>query len=359
MSAKEVAIAMRAWAQENHLFKTECPIDLNIDDEGKDALFDSLAISHRAEGVLRSRGITAVGFNEAKSEVIVFTERTIPLKEQALLPQLVHEDVTVRYVHGGMAQAGSPPSGSSQSPYVMRQAKFACGGSIHPAKSPGAGTMGCLVRDATGMLFALTNNHVSGMCNYANVGEKILAPGHIDITAGGIDPFTLGYHVRSLPMVQGLPDNVDITTNSDAALLKIANEQHVSSFQGNAYDTPAQAFDMLAGQAVEKVGRTTGLTQGTILCQVIGPHPVRYNTPGYGEHVSFFDPVFAIQGAVPGEAFSSPGDSGSLITIQQNGDRFAVGLVFAGDPRNGISLALPLKPILDNLGVTLVSAHNP
>jgi hypothetical protein len=358
MSAKEVAIAIRAWAQENHLFKTEYPIDLNINDEEKDALFDSLAISAKAESVLRHRGISAVAFNDATNEVIVFTERNVQVGEKKLLPVTVGEEITIRYIHGGMAQAGSPPSATTPSPYVIRNNAFACGGSIHPAKSIGAGTLGCLVRDAGGTLFGLTNNHVSGMCNYANLGEKILAPGHVDITADGLDPFTLGYHVRGLPMVQGLPDNVDISTNNDAALLRIANENQVSSFQGNSYDTPVNAFDLLPGQTVEKVGRTTGHTQGAVIGQIIGPHPVRYSTAGFGDHVSFFDPVFAIQGPAGGDPFSQPGDSGSLITIQQNGERFAVGLVFAGNG-NGISFALPLIPILATLDVTLVSAHNP
>lgn len=357
MNAKEAAVAIRAWALENHLFKTEFPVDLNIAVEEKDALFDSLAISYRAENIFRQRGITAVAFNDAANEVIIFTEKSVPLKEQKLLPTGILGEVSVRYVHGGVAQAGVPPSGTTPSPYVMRGTSFTCGGSIHPAKHVGAGTLGCLVRDSQNVLFGLTNNHVSGMCNYANIGEKILAPGHLDITAGGINPFTLGFHERALSMVQGLPDNVDISTNSDAALIKIFDEALVSSFQGNVYDTPAGTFEMLAGQKVEKVGRTTGHTKGEIMGQIIGPHPVRYQSHGYGEHVSFFDPVFAIRG-VNGEPFSQPGDSGSLITIEQGGSRFAVGIVFAGNT-TGLSFALPLQPILANLGVMLVSQHNP
>ena len=356
MNAREAAFAIRAWAQENHLFKTEFPVDLNLDAEAKDALFDSLAISYQAENIFRQRGITGVAFNEATSEVIIFTDKVVPLKEQKFLPQSLLEQVSVRYIHAGMAQAGLPPNGTTPSPYVLRNDRYACGGSVHPAKTIGAGTLGCLVRDVNGKLFGLTNNHVSGMCNYANVGEKILAPGHIDITANGINPFTLGYHTRALPMVQGLPDNVDISTNSDAALIELAHEGLVTSYQGAVYDTPANSYDMLAGQTVEKVGRTTGHTSGVIVGQVIGPHPVRYNTAGFGEHISFFDPVFAIQG-VGGMPFSQPGDSGSLITIQQNGERFAIGLVFAGNP-NGLSFALPLRPILATLNVTLVSNFN-
>lgn len=357
MNAKDAAAVIKAWATENHLLKTEFPVDLNVDQAQKDQLFDSLAISYQAEAVLRQRGINAVAFNDAANEVIVFTDKSVPIKDQKLLPEAIMEDVKVRYMHGGMAQAGNPAGANLADPYTVRNARFACGGSIHPAKLIGAGTLGCLVRDAAGGLFGLTNNHVSGMCNYANTGEKILAPGHVDITAAGLDPFTLGYHVRSLPMVHGLPDNVDITTNNDAALVRIANEGCVTSYQGNVYDTPADAFDILPGQTVEKVGRTTGHTKGTVVGQIFGPHPVKYNVAGYGDHISFFDPVFVIQGE-NGNPFSSPGDSGSLITIEQNGTRFGVGLVFAGNPSTGLTFALPLKPILATLNVTLASQHN-
>jgi hypothetical protein len=324
MNARDAAYALRAWAQENNLFKTEFPMDLNLEEEEKDNLFDSLAISHQAESIFRQRGITGIALNNATSEVIVFTEKVVPIKAQKMLPQAFLEDVSVRYIHSGLPQAGLLPPAGTPAPYIMRNQRFACGGSIHPAKVIGAGTMGCLVRDANGTLFGLTNNHVSGMCNYANNGEKILAPGHIDITAGGINPFTVGYHTRALPMVQGLPDNVDISTNNDAALVQIADENLVTSYQGVSYDTPVRSFDLLPAQQVEKVGRTTGHTRGVVVGQVIGPHPVRYMTSGYGEHVSFFDPVFAIQG-LNSEPFSLPGDSGSLVTIQQNGSASRLG----------------------------------
>lgn len=357
MRAKEVALAIRVWAEENKLFKTDFPVELQVTLEEKDQVFEALGISYRAESIFRHRGISAVAFNQAANEVIVFTEKSVPVKEQKLLPHDISEEVTVRYIHAGTAHAGVPPTSAVASPYVMRGDAFACGGSIHPAKIVGAGTLGCLVRDNAGVLFGLTNNHVSGMSNYASIGEKILAPGHLDIAPGGINPFTIGYHERALPMVQGKPDNVNIATNSDAALIRIASEHLVSSYQGNLFDTPTGTFELLAGQTVEKVGRTTGYTKGEVLGEVIGPHPIGYNTPGYGGHLSFFEPIFAIRG-FNGEHFSQSGDSGSLITIQAGDVRFAVGLVFAGNATTGISYALSLQPILANLGVTLVSGHN-
>lgn len=356
MRAKEAALAFKAWAQENHLLGREFPVDLGVPDQERDELFDSLQISGMSEQILRARHLNAVAFNEDKREVVVLTARKISQREQKVLPKQFGDNVTVRYEHGGSAQAGLPTGGLVHSAYVVRvNQRYACGGSIHPARHIGAGTLGCLVKDAGGALFGLTNNHVSGLCNYAHAGEKILAPGHLDIDATGIDPFTIGYHSSALPMVGGVPDNVDVTQNRDAALIKITDEALVTSFQGNQYDTPAVVSPMTPGQQVEKVGRTTGHTHGVVVGQLVGPFPVTYQIPGVGTQIAFFDDVFVIKGL--SGVFSQPGDSGSLITSDSVGTRKAVGLLFAGDTQ-GMTYALPLEPILTTFGVAIVSGHN-
>lgn len=124
---------------------------------------------------------------------------------------------------------------------------------------------------------------------------------------------------------------------------------------GSVYDTPGITVDLAAGQQVEKVGRTTGHTTGRVIGQMAGPYQVGYSVPGVGPAVAFFDPVFVIQGN--NAPFSQPGDSGSLITAMIGTDRYAVGLVFAGD-QQGLAYALPLSPILTTLNVTLVTGHN-
>jgi hypothetical protein len=94
-----------------------------------------------------------------------------------------------------------------------------------------------------------------------------------------------------------------------------------------------------------------------------GAFPVNYTAALYGFNGSvLFEPVFCIVGN--GSIFSDSGDSGSLITsVDANGNRIAVGLVFAGmsdvnAPGGKLTLALPLEPVLNQLGVTLVSGHN-
>lgn len=355
MNAESVALTLKAWAQEKHLLDNNCLVTIPPGDDLREQIFGGNPVTALSEGILRRRGLTAIAFNNARNEVIVFTHRAVAQKDKKILPASVDQAVSIRYIHGGIAQAGAPTPPGVQHPYVFANGSYACGGSIHPARHFGCGTLGCLVTDAHGEIFGLSNNHVTGLCNYAHEGEKILAPGHGDITANGIDPFTIGYHHRSLPMVNGVPDNVDILANRDAAIIRIADTSKVSSMQGSVYDTPGITVDLAAGQQVEKVGRTTGHTTGTVIGQMAGPYQVGYSVPGVGPAFAFFDPVFVIQGN--NGPFSQPGDSGSLITAMIGADRYAVGLVFAGD-QQGLAYALPLSPILTTLNVTLVTGHN-
>lgn len=357
MRAAIAANAFQAWAQENRLMNSDFPVQIASQVEERDEVFDALKISAASESILRSKHLAFVGFNDARNEVIAFTNKVITAKDQKILPQTFGDEVTVRYVQGGLASAGVPSSGCVNEPYTLTSSgKYSCGSSVHPARHIGAGTLGALVRDQSGTLFGLSNNHVSGLCSYASEGEKILAPGHPDILAGGLDPFTIGYHHKSLPLIPGTPDNVNIFENRDAAIFKIANADWVSSMQGALYDTPSTIAAIQPGQAIEKVGRTTGHTKGTVICQMVGAFSCNYIVPGIGASVAFFSPVFVAQG-IGGAVFSEPGDSGSIVVAELDGDRFAVGLLFAGD-KSGHTFILPLEPILTNLGVTLVSGHN-
>jgi hypothetical protein len=157
--------------------------------------------------------------------------------------------------------------------------------------------------------------------------------------------------------------NIEPKEKLDAAIFRIRDEGLVTSYQGQAYDTPAATGPLVPGMMVEKVGRTTGHTKGQVISQMYGAFPVNYTAALYGFNGSvLFEPVFCIVGN--GSIFSDSGDSGSLITsVDANGNRIAVGLVFAGmpdvnAPGGKLTLALPLEPVLNQLGVTLVSGHN-
>jgi hypothetical protein len=114
---------------------------------------------------------------------------------------------------------------------------------------------------------------------------------------------------------------------------------------------------------VEKVGRTTGHTKGTVRGQARGAFAIHYALTGVGYSFKsqvYFDPVFFVEGI--GELFSEEGDSGSLVTaLDGAGERHAVGLIVGGlkgPTGTGYSVVLPVESILDALGVELVSGHN-
>lgn len=355
MKASDVARIIKSWALENKLMSEVAPSEiLSVESTEKlDELYDSLKITAENERALRTKAIAAVAFNNVINEVLIFTNKKLTAKEEKNLPIDYNEEIKIRYLHGGAASATIPTNGGVKGPYTTVNGRYTCGSSIHPARAIGAGTLGALVRAENGEIFGLSNNHVTGMSNYAQAGEKILAPGHLDIDAKSIDPFTIGHHYGALTLAFGTPDNVNVAQNSDAALIQLADVSRVSSMQGDIYDTPAVCIDLRENITVQKVGRTTGVTTGVVVGQMLGCMSVNYSIPGQGNHVAYFEDVFVVEGI--GEAFSQGGDSGSLVTTVVDDERYAVGIVFAGD---GVrSFILPLKPILSAFQVTLLNNH--
>jgi hypothetical protein len=295
---------------------------------------------------------------------VVYTNKLVRKKLKEMLPHEGAGGVTIAYDVGVAELVGKlPPSPFGTPPGALHNNRYTCGSSIHVGNRLGAGTMGCLVTDAAGALYGLTNNHVSGNCNYASPGLLITAPGPIDVGAGGIDPFCIGHHHHGLRMVHGTPDNPNVqpSQNTDAALFRIANPNLVTSMQKDgAYDTPALVGPMAPGMVVSKVGRTTGRTGGTVRAQISGPLPVRYKMAELEIDMAvFYEPVFVVEANAPG-VFSLAGDSGALVnTLNAQNQRVAVGLVVSGEAsKPQISFVLPLQPILQGFGVTIVSGHH-
>jgi hypothetical protein len=325
-------------------------------------------ITDEGKQLLRAKQIQSIAFNGPRGEISVFTKLVAPSKKQLeKLPQSV-DDVEIKYRQGAPNPIGGEPAQPFGGPaYVVRvvgqRSYYTCGSSISVGNFRDAGTLGCLVRNQAGTLHGLSNNQVTGSCSFAGVGLPIVAPGIYDVAPNQLPPFTLGFHAVSLPFVTGSADNVNPRANLDAAIFRIPNEAAVSSYQGNAYDTPASVGQLTANMNVEKVGRTTQHTRGWVVGQQYGAHAIHYSAAlhGFNGLVSF-DPVFAIYGVA--QLFSDSGDSGSLITaIGPDGNRQAVGIVVGGRndraaPGGKVTIALPILPILQGLGLTLVAGHN-
>lgn len=325
-------------------------------------------ITPAGKGILRTKQIQAVIFNEAAGKVTVLLRRPVPaLKNVKLLPSFV-DTIPIEYRQGVPNLVGDgvtmPTSGPIyQIRHIAGVDHYTCGSSISVGNCRDAGTLGCLVRNEAGKLFGLSNNHVSGSCSFAEVGLPILAPGVHDVAAKSLPPFTIGFHEQALPLVAGAPANIDHSKNLDAAVFEIRDENLVSSYQGNSYDTPFKTAPLQPEMIVEKVGRTTGLTAGTVLGQLNGAVFIPYNAPlfDFSGRV-YFDGLFAISGK--SDLFSDHGDSGSLVTcVDGEGQRVAVGIVVGGmtdsrAPGGKLSLVLPIERILAELKVKLVAGHN-
>ena len=235
-----------------------------------------------------------------------------------------------------------------------RNGRIACGSSCAPAGENYAGTLGALVY-SKGTLMALSNNHVFAACNHIPVGQPILSPSPMDASPGLPPPRQLCRHSDIVELRSGTPPLVPLS-QCDAAVAVVPDLDLVSSWQGNAddgYDTPSQTIDLFAGLRVKKVGRTTGLTFGTVQAYAEPPWALPYKNPNFSALV-WFNNVWSVR-ADHGDLFALPGDSGSLV-VTENGDS-AVGLLFAANNKGTHAYIAPIQTVLDKLSLTLASNH--
>jgi hypothetical protein len=143
----------------------------------------------------------------------------------------------------------------------------------------------------------------------------------------------------------------------DAAIAEVTNPDLVSSWQGDditGYDTPANAGTPFSGMRVKKIGRTTGLTSGTIEALVPTPWLLPYKTGRFSAAVWFTD-TWTIRGD-GSDPFALSGDSGSLVVTEDGSS--VIGLLFAVNGPGLYAIIMPSLPVLAAFGgVTLVSGH--
>lgn len=352
------AEAVLLWAKDNNLFRhNTTEVAIEIDEPIAEEMGERTFSSDTTLEIFKKKSINMVLFDEENSIVTVLTANKLTKAEEKALPFQFNNGVEINYLQGGLPQVKVPLGVGHIAPVTHKGGVVSCGSSIHPVNSVGAGTIGAIVRDQNGDLFGLTNNHVSAGSNYSTPSLPILCPGPLDGNRTDIDPFTIGRHHRLLALMDGLPENVDISKNIDAALFKLSDPKKVSSLQGNICDTPSNVIAPYGQMKVEKVGRTTGHTRGRIIGVTASPLDVHYTFESLRKIV-YLDNVWMIQGE-NGRMFSESGDSGSLVMgLDANNNRCAVGLIFAGNTQQGLSFMLPLNPILTEFGVTLVDGHN-
>ncbi len=216
-----------------------------------------------------------------------------------------------------------------------------------------SGTLGSLVKDASGTLYILSNTHVlagdsaTGGNGIVSIkGDPINQPGYIDV---GCNNYKNDYVAELSNWVAITPNGI---TPVDAAIAKINLD--VVDTSGNILEigtissTPKEAH---VGQKVKKSGRTSGLTRG----KIAGLHAsitVEYTDECGGTPFSstFHDQILITPGG-----FIRGGDSGSLLVEDVDSNPRPIGLLFAGS--SSVAVANPIQHVLDTLDVTMVGTE--
>lgn len=210
------------------------------------------------------------------------------------------------------------------------------------------GTLGSLVEDASGTQYILSNNHVIARGNRASIGDVIVQPGLLDT----------GCSMRPGDGVATLSDfvEIDFRRNNlvDAAIAEVTPGLVDTSGFIHSVGTPSGNVASLAtGLSVQKSGRTTGHTFGTVStldATVNVSYPNRCGS-NRGKTATFVNTFFVTPGT-----FSDGGDSGSLIVDTATNPN-AVGLLFAGS--SSYTIGNPMNHVLDAFNVTMVGGSGP
>jgi hypothetical protein len=234
------------------------------------------------------------------------------------------------------------PLGTSGGNIKDSSRSFCCGG-----------TLGSLVQDTSAVQYILSNNHVLGRTNKGIVGEAIIQPALIDQ-----DPVCFkdaGDAVSHLSDFVPLSFRRNTVNHVDAAIAEVqVGQVDPSGSIINIGEVSNVIAAPILGMAVKKVGRTTGLTTGTVTALDVTAD-IQYD-----KHcgVSLFPQTARFTGQImitPG-TFSMGGDSGSLIVEDCSPHPRPVGLLFAGSGTN--TIANPLSDVLSELGVSMVGRND-
>lgn len=224
------------------------------------------------------------------------------------------------------------------------------------------GTLGALV-EKNNDYHILSNNHVlakeNGLLNLGS-GEdgQIIQPGILDLGQCTISSGDSAQQVGDLSFYvpiefgkgKSFPDNyVDaalaVTDGSDVD--SSGSILGIGPTTGNSVSPEAAV-----GMKVQKTGRTTGHTFGTVLALEVSVD-VKYESGT----ARFFNQLRIRHACDTGE-FSAAGDSGSqIVTVPVSGDPDSVGLLFAGGGAD--TFANPIEAVLDpgvGVGATLVGS---
>lgn len=197
------------------------------------------------------------------------------------------------------------------------------------------GTTGAFVKTADGGTYLLSNNHVLAAVDMGKSGDAILQPGPHD---GGLkDEHTIGILDKAVKINPESKNLVDCAI----AYINPGMEYYPGAYEGIGKLKGIVSADEMT-KTVHKMGRTTGLTHGTVLTTDMDNVMVNM-----GRFTARFDAQVEITGR-DGDLFCTGGDSGSLIIDDENR---AAALLFAGSDFANRTFGNQIENVLDALRV--------
>ena len=192
------------------------------------------------------------------------------------------------------------------------------GVSTSRADENAAGTIGWFLVDENGEVYAVSNNHVWAKENLGSPGDKLVQPGRLD----GGDP----ERDVLLELLDFIPiDFAGGLNRVDVAVARVLDFSNVYTSILNIGGVTGKRVPGV-GETITKMGRSTGLTKGTITDDS-ATLQVDYDTG-----TALFTDVLIAQGS----GIIRAGDSGSPVLTSDG--KFA-GLVFAGNDNGSVLVA--------------------
>ena len=311
---------------------------------------------------------TAVGFaNDGRAVVTIFTKaggiHGLPasLDDVPVVVAVTGELFALgNFRRGGVAPRDFAPSVLCTLPPAVTPADEFCPpvpigvstGNVTAADCA-TGTIGARVIDGSGKVYALSNNHVYALTNRAPLGSLVAQPGLVDdgcVTPEIDDDATLSDVIGPLAAFQTIAfcrGHKCPANTIDAAIASSTTDELGDRTPTDGYGPPASGSGVSAsvGQPVEKYGRTTAQTTGT----VTGINASVLVSYGSGKTALFVHQIVFENSGLP---VIGAGDSGSLLVTNDH-SHSAVGLLFAGNASGSMAIGNPIGAVLTRFGVTI------
>ena len=307
--------------------------------QGPDLSAAIRAQTRHTERLLATAGIegTGVGVDAAGRPVVrVFVEHGAVRAPTELDGLKVETEVTGKF--RAILPQAKPGGSGAPKPTSRFTRPVPIGVSTGNRLECASGTIGARVKIGSAV-YALSNNHVFARENAGKPGEPILQPGRYDTNCASADGDVFG----SLHDFQAMTFSTSANNRIDAAIAATTTSQLGNATTSAGYGTPSSITQAAAvGLPVQKCGRTTGCTTGTVTT-LNATVNVSYTT-GTARFVG--------QIVISGNkgSFSNSGDSGSLIVTNDANAR-PVALLFAGS--RTVTIGNPINDVLSRFNATI------